>query len=98
MTLSRRDLEQGRMREIYIATVDSTRPLNDEQLAQSLTATLAKRPKGSGWWVFGYGSLLWNPVFPVAEMRVATLRGFHRRVFLWGLSFPRPPPPPPLLV
>jgi len=86
MTLSRRDLEQGRMREIYIATVDSTRPLNDEQLATSLTATLAKRPKGSGWWVFGYGSLLWNPVFPVAEMRVATLRGFHRRFCLWSLA------------
>ena len=29
-------------------------------------------------WVFGYASLLWNPGFPVAEQRLATLRGFHR--------------------
>lgn len=29
-------------------------------------------------WVFGYGSLLWNPGFPVAERRVARLRGWHR--------------------
>jgi cation transport protein ChaC len=29
-------------------------------------------------WVFGYGSLLWNPGFPVAETRVARLRGWHR--------------------
>ncbi|MBF9034132.1 gamma-glutamylcyclotransferase [Rhodobacterales bacterium HKCCE2091] len=29
-------------------------------------------------WVFGYGSLIWNPGFPVAERRVATLRGWHR--------------------
>lgn len=29
-------------------------------------------------WVFGYGSLLWNPGFEVAEMRVATLHGYSR--------------------
>jgi len=29
-------------------------------------------------WVFGYGSLLWNPGFEVAEMRVATLEGYAR--------------------
>ncbi|MBU2982991.1 gamma-glutamylcyclotransferase [Lentibacter algarum] len=29
-------------------------------------------------WVFGYGSLLWNPGFDVAEMRVASLRGYQR--------------------
>ncbi len=29
-------------------------------------------------WVFGYGSLLWNPGFEVAEQQVATLRGYHR--------------------
>ncbi|MCU0903699.1 MAG: gamma-glutamylcyclotransferase [Tabrizicola sp.] len=29
-------------------------------------------------WVFGYGSLIWNPGFPVAERRIATLAGWHR--------------------
>jgi len=29
-------------------------------------------------WVFGYGSLLWNPGFPVAEQRVARLDDWHR--------------------
>ncbi|MEM8581457.1 MAG: gamma-glutamylcyclotransferase [Pseudomonadota bacterium] len=29
-------------------------------------------------WVFGYGSLIWNPEFPVAERSVARLPGFHR--------------------
>ncbi len=29
-------------------------------------------------WVFGYGSLIWNPGFPVAEQRVASLHGWHR--------------------
>ena len=29
-------------------------------------------------WVFGYGSLLWNPGFPVAEKTLATLHGYAR--------------------
>lgn len=86
MTLSRRDLELGRMREIYMETVDPSCALDEEALSRSLTATLAQRPKGAGWWVFAYGSLLWNPVFPVAEMRVAKLHGYHRRFCLWSLA------------
>ncbi len=29
-------------------------------------------------WVFGYGSLIWNPGFPVAERRLATMAGYQR--------------------
>lgn len=29
-------------------------------------------------WVFGYGSLMWNPGFPHVERATATLHGFHR--------------------
>lgn len=29
-------------------------------------------------WVFGYGSLIWNPEFPVAERQIARLADWHR--------------------
>jgi cation transport protein ChaC len=29
-------------------------------------------------WVFGYGSLIWNPEFAVAEQVIARARGWHR--------------------
>ena len=29
-------------------------------------------------WVFGYGSLIWNPGFEVEERRIARLPGWHR--------------------
>src|SRR4030095_3374976 len=96
--LCRTDLELGRMREIYLAAVDAGRALNDEQLSASLTSTLALRPKGAGWWVFAYGSLLWSPLFPVAEMRPATLRGLHRRFCLWSLATRGTPEKPGLVL
>lgn len=33
---------------------------------------------GSAMWVFGYGSLIWNPEFPVAERRIARAQGWRR--------------------
>jgi glutathione-specific gamma-glutamylcyclotransferase len=29
-------------------------------------------------WVFGYGSLIWDPGFPVAERRIGRVPGWHR--------------------
>jgi glutathione-specific gamma-glutamylcyclotransferase len=97
-TLCRRDLEQNRMRELYIAATDAGRAFTDEQLSESLTTTLARKPKGAGWWIFAYGSLLWNPLFPVAEMRPATLRGLHRRFCLWSLASRGTPDAPGLVL
>jgi len=86
MTLSRRDLEEGRMRAVYVEALDSHRALSDDALAASLAAALARRPAHADWWVFAYGSLLWNPLFPFVEARPATLRGKHRRFCLWSLA------------
>jgi len=98
MTLSRRYLEEGQMRELYLNAVTDGRALTDEQLSASLTATLAKKPKGAGWWVFAYGSLLWNPLFPVAEARAATIHGLHRRFCLRSLASRGTPDQPGLVL
>ncbi|MCT8159724.1 gamma-glutamylcyclotransferase [Pseudoruegeria sp. SHC-113] len=36
-------------------------------------------------WVFGYGSLMWNPEFPYAERVQATLTGYHRSFCMWSI-------------
>lgn len=38
-------------------------------------------------WVFGYGSLMWNPGFPVARALPARLYGYHRRLCLWSIHY-----------
>ncbi|HEY1326819.1 MAG TPA: gamma-glutamylcyclotransferase [Casimicrobiaceae bacterium] len=97
MTLSRRDLEEGRMRTVYVEALGQ-HALTDEELSASLTATLAQRPKGAGWWVFAYGSLLWNPLFPFAEARRARVHGLHRRFCLWSLASRGRPDQPGLVL
>ena len=41
-----------------------------------------------GFWVFAYGSLIWNPAFAFTEQRTATVRGWRRRFCLgWDYRF-----------
>jgi cation transport protein ChaC len=50
-------------------------------LTQALDAVYPsqqRRTSAMAMWVFGYGSLLWNPGFPVAESVIATLPGYAR--------------------
>jgi glutathione-specific gamma-glutamylcyclotransferase len=87
------------MRALYVEAAGDPRwALTDEQLSDSLTAMLKARPKGAGWWVFAYGSLLWNPLFPFAEARPAILRGLHRRFCLRSLASRGTPDQPGLVL
>ena len=36
-------------------------------------------------WVFGYGSLLWNPGFPVAENKLGRLMNYQRSFCMWSI-------------
>ena len=38
-------------------------------------------------WVFGYGSLIWNPGFPVARQCVARLDGWHRSFCMRSIHY-----------
>ncbi|MEO1292656.1 MAG: gamma-glutamylcyclotransferase [Pseudomonadota bacterium] len=51
-----------------------------------------------GFWVFGYGSLLWNPGFAFAERRPAVLRNYARRFCLWSVRYRGTPERPGLVL
>ena len=80
--ITREVLERDGLRAALAARHPDVPMLSDEQMRESITAMLAGRPRpaaaNEGVWLFGYGSLLWNPCVPVAEWRDALLYGFHR--------------------
>jgi len=57
-------------------------PLTDEQLNDSMHSLLAVAPASDHVWVFGYGSLIWNPIFQYDQQQRATLYGYRRRFCL----------------
>jgi cation transport protein ChaC len=56
---------------------------SDAEIEASLDAMLAAHDPAADVWVFGYGSLMWNPAFTYAERQVGVVRGYHRRFCLW---------------
>lgn len=59
--------------------------LDDAARRASREAAMTQRPAGPVW-VFGYGSLIWNPGFAPAESRRAVLHGYRRAFCFWTMS------------
>lgn len=53
---------------------------------------------GGDLWVFGYGSLMWDPGFSHAERHLATLHGYHRRFCLRSVRYRGTPEAPGLVL
>jgi cation transport protein ChaC len=98
MSLTREDLENGRMRRLWSECENGPRPLSDEELDASIEGVLSGACPGADIWVFAYGSLIWNPLFHYDERRPATLRGFHRRFCLWSVMGRGSPEQPGLVL
>jgi cation transport protein ChaC len=55
----------------------------DAEIAACLELMLARHPPGEDVWLFGYGSLMWNPAMHYAEKRAGRVVGWHRQYCLW---------------
>jgi cation transport protein ChaC len=82
MTVTRADLEADRVRQYVRRTPLAPLLLSETELDASLQATLEAVPAGEDLWLFGYGSLVWNPMIRFQERRPATLYGYHRGFYL----------------
>ncbi|WP_299371163.1 gamma-glutamylcyclotransferase [uncultured Kiloniella sp.] len=54
--------------------------------------------EGQDFWVFGYGSLMWNPGFPHVEVQPAVLDGFHRHFCIYSFFYRGTPECPGLVL
>jgi cation transport protein ChaC len=84
MTLTRAFLENDELRKSYERHHPELPVVPRHEFDASLERVLAEVEPGRDLWLFGYGSLIWNPLFRPAERWPASLRGFHRRFCLWS--------------
>jgi cation transport protein ChaC len=83
MTITRETLIDGSFHAMLARADPTQRLLTDAERCASIEALFGPRLGREDCWVFGYGSLIWNPTFRFVERRVARLRGWHRRFCLW---------------
>lgn len=83
VALTRERLRSGELRAILHKHEPNLKTLTDEEMAASRASMFPATGKPEGdVWLFGYGSLIWNPAIEFAEQRCATVRGLHRRFCL----------------
>ena len=97
--LARQDFTPERVRAYaqLAAQVGDGNYLSEDAREETRQALLNQYVPGSELWVFGYGSLMWNPAIHVRESLPTTLHGFSRR-FAMRLVFGRAMPDKPGLM
>jgi len=83
MRLTRRhvDLVQRAIPDPGPKLLPGFRAATDADYAEAVDGMLASCP-GEDFWLFGYGSLIWNPETAFEEKRLARAMGWHRRFCL----------------
>jgi len=76
-----RELLQDNTLEEMIGDTFGPLLLSAAEREESLAAMLRQRPPGPVW-LFGYGSLIWNPTIHYVESRFARVEGWQRRFCL----------------
>jgi glutathione-specific gamma-glutamylcyclotransferase len=68
----------------YPPSLGDSRLLSDDELRVSLDCTLKDWDGATDLWLFGYGSLIWNPGLPSVENVRSRVHGYHRGLYLWS--------------
>ncbi|MEM9605345.1 MAG: gamma-glutamylcyclotransferase [Pseudomonadota bacterium] len=85
MSLTREDLEHDRLRE-RIRRNFPDYPLLADDVFDASRQAIVDEIDGEDIWIFGYGSLIWNPCIDFDRREPTTLTGLTRRYCLWDKS------------
>jgi cation transport protein ChaC len=83
MVLTRERIRDGWVQKMIMQGGDDVRALTEQELLESRRAILGHHPPGEDLWLFGYGSLIWNPCFEFVQRRIGRALGYHRQFCLW---------------
>ena len=82
--LNRDMLESGLVQKLALdRDGENSNVLSEDELISSRQQFIADNYTGPDIWVFGYGSLIWNPLIAYEEKQFGRVYGFHKRFCLW---------------
>ena len=81
--INRQTLSKGILQKLAIERAGQpVKLLSERELLQSRRSFVQDKHRGKDIWIFGYGSLIWNPSFNFDLRKKAHLYGYHRRFCL----------------
>lgn len=72
-------------KSFQIPPKQSAKCLSEEEREQSRKNALFQKNLEEGLWIFGYGSLMWNPEFDYLEKIPGILSGYRRDFCVWAM-------------
>lgn len=82
--LSRTMLESGLVQRLALdRDGENSGVLSEDELTASRQKYVADNYEGPDIWIFGYGSLIWNPLIAYEEKLFGRVYGLHKRFCLW---------------
>ena len=84
LSLTREAILGNSLRALVQAADPEAHCMTPEEHRASIKAALDQRTEHGDVWLFGYGSLIWNPLIHYVEKQVGTVHGYHRCFCLWS--------------
>jgi len=81
--LNRQSLLSGEIQDIARSRLGSLRLMTDGERNQLVAETIANAPDKSNFWVFAYGSLIWNPALEFDHQSRCVIKDYHRSFCFW---------------
>ena len=82
--ITRESILNGTIRRLVEQSGDDGRLMTDQEREQIVEKMIETAPSRDSIWIFGYGSLIWNPAVHFTEKLRGKVHGYHRSFCLWS--------------
>jgi len=81
--LNRESLLNGDVARLFTDSRSDLKLMPDNERMDLVETTINNAPSTGSFWVFAYGSLIWNPAIEFAEQRRCIVDGYQRKFCFW---------------
>ena len=84
LIITRESILDGSIRRLAEVADDDLQLMTDQERTKIVDRMLLHWSFDDAIWIFGYGSLIWNPAIDFTESKIGKIYGYHRKFCLWS--------------